>query len=98
MDSHQLIREDIPHWSVVMAAILRLVETSNRDTVSVLRHLLSQALEGRITAVAVAFRTPQDRADNFVFSGIYHARPGAAVNAAALMKWKLTLAQDSSFN
>ena len=33
----------------------------------------------------------------FVLTGIYKARPGAAVNAAALLKWKLTVAQDSSY-
>jgi hypothetical protein len=77
-------------------SVLRLVDTSNRDTVGVLRHLLEQAILGEVTAVAVAFRSQQDRSDNFVLTGIYKARPGAAVNAASLMKWKLTLAQDSA--
>jgi hypothetical protein len=78
-------------------AVLRLIKTSNKDTVGVLRHLLEQAILGEVTAVAVAYRNPHDRSDNFVLTGIYNARPGAAVNAASLMKWKLTLAQDSSF-
>ena len=81
-----------------MAVVLSLVKTSNKETVSILRVLLDQAIAGKVVAVAVAFRSTADRADRFALSGVYKARPGAAINAATLMKWKLTMAQDSSFS
>jgi hypothetical protein len=101
MDSHQLIRKHGAYRSGVMV-VLRLVETTNRDTIGVLRHLLERAIKGEVTAVAVAFRhqrgkSDDARTDDFVLTGIYKSRPGAAINAASLLKLKLTLAQDSSF-
>jgi hypothetical protein len=83
--------------------VLRLVDTVNRDTIGVLRNLLERAIRGEVTAVAVAFRHRrgkpyESRTDDFVLTGIYKSRPGAAVNAASMLQWKLTLAQDSSFS
>lgn len=81
-----------------MAVVLSLVRASNKDTVSVLKVLLDRALAGEVVGIAVSFRTTADRSDRFALSGIYKARPGAAINAATLLKWKLTMAQDSSFS
>lgn len=78
-----------------MGVALRLIEKTNRDTVAILQCLLDRATQGEVIAVAVCFRTG-DRVDRTAFSGIYKARPGAGVNAAALMQEKLLRLQGES--
>jgi hypothetical protein len=74
--------------------VLKLIETTNKDTVAVLRCLLDKAIKGEVTAVALCYRTA-DLKEHAAFSGIYKVRPGAGVNAAMRISWALTQAQES---
>jgi hypothetical protein len=76
-------------------AVLKLVDTTNKDTIAVLRCLLDQAIKGEVIGVALCYRTA-DRNEHAAFSGIYKARPGAAVNAAMRLSWALTKLQDNA--
>lgn len=74
--------------------VLKLVRPDQRDTIGILRCLLERAEQGEIVGLAMCYRT-KDRVEHAAFSGIYMARPGAAVNAAMRLSWKLTQMQES---
>lgn len=77
-----------------MAAVLRLVKFCNRDTVACLKWLVLEALAGRVTGIALMYRTVDGR-DLSMFTDAYRAHPADAVNATMRLSWKLTQVQDA---
>lgn len=65
-------------------AVLKLVEYSCRDTISILKVLLSLALKGGLRGLVVCYRTEDGREDT-VCTGIYKAHPERAVSASLRM-------------
>lgn len=61
--------------------VLRLVVTSNQDTIDAARFLLDGALRGTITGINASFRDPSGDEDS-VTTGAYRAHPERAVMAA----------------
>jgi hypothetical protein len=75
--------------------VLRLVQSSNKDTVAVLKGLLAEAMDGDIRGLAVYYQTTQG-VEEAAFTGLYGTRPAEAANAAMRLCWKLTQAQDAN--
>ena len=75
-----------------MAAVLRLAEFSNQETIRILRALLTKALRGEVIGVAVCFKA-RPGVEHCVYSGPYKANPAEAVNAAARMSLEMTQLQ-----
>lgn len=73
--------------------VLKLVRPDLKDTIGILRCLLERAERGEIVGLAICYRT-KDRMEHAAFSGIYRSKPGAAVNAAMRLSWKLTQMQE----
>lgn len=69
-------------------AVIKLVEYACRDTIAVLKVLLSMAIKGRLRGLVVCYRTENGEEDT-VFTGIYKAHPERAVNASL----KISVAQ-----
>jgi hypothetical protein len=65
----------------VTAAVLKLVEYSCRDTISVLKVLLSLALKGKLRGLLVCYRDDDGREDT-VFTGIYKESRSSMLNAS----------------
>lgn len=61
-------------------AVLELVKYTCRDTIAVLKVLLSMAIKGELRGLALCYRT-QDGEESTIFTGLYKAHPGTAVNA-----------------
>jgi hypothetical protein len=65
----------------VTAAVFKLVEYSCRDTISVLKVLLSLALKGKLRGLLVCYRDDDGREDT-VFTGIYKESRSSMLNAS----------------
>jgi hypothetical protein len=65
-------------------AVLKLVEYSCRDTISILKVLLSMALKGKLRGIVVCYRTDDGQEDT-IFTGIYKAHPSVAVGTSLRM-------------
>ena len=65
----------------VPAVVLKLVEYSCRDTISVLKVLLSLALKGKLRGLLVCYRDEDGREDT-VFTGVYKDSEPAKLNAS----------------
>ena len=61
--------------------VLRLVRTSNQDTIDAARFLLQQALRGKVVAFTGAFRDDHG-VEESISTGAYKAHPDQAVIAA----------------
>jgi hypothetical protein len=77
-----------------VAALLRLVERTNRETVLILQALHSQALRGEVADLAICFR--EGAQDQWVLTGLYKTSHAHAVNAAVTLKWRLYEQQEGS--
>lgn len=75
-------------------AVIELVKYTCRDTLAVLKVLLSMAVKGELRGLALCYRT-EDGEEETVFTGIYKAHPANAVNAAMRLSWGLTQMQDN---
>lgn len=62
-------------------AVFELVKYTCRDTVAVLKVLLSMAIKGELRGLALCYRM-QDGREETVFTGLYKAHPASAENAA----------------
>lgn len=69
-------------------AVLKLVEYTCRDTISILKVLLGMALKGHLRGLVVCYRTHEGHEDS-VFTGIYKAHP----SMAAGVSMKISMAQ-----
>lgn len=67
---------------------MKLLEYRCKDTVSILKVLLSMALQGRLRGLVVCYRT-DDGAEETVFTGAYKHHPGKAVGASLRMSLHL---------
>jgi hypothetical protein len=73
-----------------VAAILRLVQFSNRETRAILRELAALADEADMS-LALCFRSRG--VERLVVTGAYKASPALGVNAAVRMKLRMTQMQ-----
>jgi len=78
-----------------MAAVLSLVEFSNRETVAVMSAMHARSARGEVSGVAMFFRA-SDGSEHLVLTGRYKANHAEAVNAAARMMWRLSEKQEAS--
>lgn len=62
-------------------SILKLVDYSCQDTISVLKVLLTMALSGKLRGLMICYRTDEG-VEKTVFTGAYKAHPNKAVGAA----------------
>jgi hypothetical protein len=70
-----------PYSGVVQKMnVLRLVRYSCKETVSILKVLLSLALQGKLRGLMVCYRT-EDGTEDTVFTGLYKDHPSAAASA-----------------
>jgi hypothetical protein len=79
-----------------MAVVVHIVEYSNRDTVSLLKCLLDDALRGEIAGLALCFKD-RDGQERAAFSGTYRGRPSEAASAAMRLSWRLTQLSDPTW-
>jgi hypothetical protein len=68
-------------------AVLELVKYTNKDTVAVLRVLLSKAVKGEIRGVAICYRDSEGL-EEALFTGAFK-QPGAAAGASLRMSMAL---------
>lgn len=61
--------------------VVKLAEYSCRDTISILKVLLTAALGGRLRGLIVSYRK-EDGNEETVYTGIYKANPSKAAGAA----------------
>lgn len=64
--------------------VLRLVQYSCKETISILKVLLSLAVQGKLRGVAILYRT-DDGEEDTVFTGIYKDHPSLAASACLRM-------------
>lgn len=76
-----------------MTALLKLVEYKARDTVEILKALLSIALKGKLRGMVICYRD-DDGEEHTLFTGVYKERPSKAAGAA--LRMGLTLMQASN--
>jgi hypothetical protein len=69
------------------------VEEENRETVGILSALLSRATLRAVKGLTLCFMDGQGK-EHMVFTGPYKENKALAVNAAAKITWRLTLAQE----
>lgn len=63
---------------VDVGKVLKLMEYSCKDTVSILKALLTLALQGKLRGLVVCYMTDKGVEDT-VFTGLYKMRPSAAL-------------------
>lgn len=68
--------------------VVRLVQYKCRETVAILKVLLTLALEGRLRGLIVCFRTDSGE-EKTVFTGAYKAHPDKAVGLILSTSMKL---------
>lgn len=73
--------------------VVRMDEYKNREILSVLDHLASQARKGEIRGLAFCARN-RNGGEEIGVSGDYRTDPAQAVNVACKMSWRLTKMQD----
>jgi hypothetical protein len=72
-------QSDLPN-SGENVKVIRLLEYRCRDTVSILKVLLSLAMQGKLRGLIVCYRT-EDGEEKTVFTGAYKAHPNKAVGS-----------------
>jgi hypothetical protein len=77
-------------------SIIQLVKYFDRETIAVLRVLLSKALKGELRGLALCYRT-QEGQEESVFTGIYRVNEGHAMAAARRLSRGIHRAHDSAF-
>lgn len=80
-----------------MAPVLRLVQRTFKDTVEVLKALLSLALDGKLKGVAICYMDTEGHED-FALTGIYKANAAYTVSAAEKLKTELSLKRDGTLH
>jgi hypothetical protein len=68
--------------------VIRLIEYRCRETVSILKVLLSLAMQGKLRGLAVFYRTAEGD-EQTVLTGYYKANPSRAAGASLSMSLKL---------
>jgi hypothetical protein len=76
--------------------VVQIVEYTARDTVAVLKSLLSRALRGEIRGLAVCYRTDKGEEES-AFTGNYKHHPEDGLAATMRLSWRLTQARDRKF-
>jgi hypothetical protein len=61
-------------------SVVKLIEYRCRDTVSILKVLLSLALAGKLRGLIVCYRS-DDGEEKTAFTGVYRAHPNKAVGS-----------------
>jgi hypothetical protein len=71
-----------------VSAVLRLLPYLCRDSISILRVLLSMALQGKLRGLAICYRTDEG-VEESVFTGLYKSNPQNAAEASLRLSIKL---------
>lgn len=71
-----------------MAAVLKLVQYTCRDTLSILRVLMSMAVRGELRGLVVCYKTAEG-VERAVLTGAYKASPSKAAGAAMRMSMQV---------
>lgn len=69
--------------------VLKLVKYLNKDLINTLKCLLEDAIAGRVTGIALCYRTNTGEEES-AFAGIYKRSPEDAASAAMRLSMKIT--------
>lgn len=70
-------------------------EAARHDTELVLQALLSKAIHGEVSDLALCYRDRQG-VEQWVFTGVYHGGWAEVINAAARITWRLAERQEEA--
>ena len=76
-------------------SVIYLVKYINKETISVLKVLLTMAVKGELRGLALCYRTAEG-AEKTVFTGHYKDNPANALNGAMRLSMAMNQFQDSA--